>query len=52
MIVLDTNVVSEPLKQAPNPAVIDWLNAQAPAALPDHREPGRAAGRHGAATSG
>jgi predicted nucleic acid-binding protein len=33
MIVLDTNVVSEPLKQAPNPAVVDWLNAQAPETL-------------------
>ena len=33
MIVLDTNVVSEPLKQAPNPAVVDWLNAQEPETL-------------------
>ena len=33
MIVLDTNVVSEPLKQAPNPAVVDWLNAQVPETL-------------------
>ena len=29
MILLDTNVVSEGMKQAPNPAVIAWLNAQA-----------------------
>jgi predicted nucleic acid-binding protein len=33
MIILDTNVVSEPLKPAPNPVVVDWLNAQAPATL-------------------
>lgn len=33
MIVLDTNVVSEPLKPAPNPAVLDWLNAQEPQTL-------------------
>lgn len=33
MIILDTNVVSEPLKPLPNPMVIDWLNAQAPASL-------------------
>ena len=33
MIVLDTNVVSEPLKLAPNPAVLDWLNAQEPQTL-------------------
>lgn len=29
MILLDTNVVSEPLRQAPAPQVIDWLDAQA-----------------------
>lgn len=29
MIVLDTNVISEMTKQAPCPAVADWLDAQA-----------------------
>lgn len=33
MIILDTNVVSEPLKLLPNPVAIDWLNAQAPETL-------------------
>ena len=33
MIVLDTNVVSEPLKPAPNTVVLDWLNAQEPQTL-------------------
>lgn len=33
MIVLDTNVVSEPLKPEPNQTVIDWLNAQEPQTL-------------------
>lgn len=33
MIVLDTNVVSEPLKAAPAQAVVDWLDAQAPETL-------------------
>jgi predicted nucleic acid-binding protein len=33
MIILDTNVVSEPLKPLPHPGVIDWLNAQAPSSL-------------------
>ncbi|HET7851384.1 MAG TPA: type II toxin-antitoxin system VapC family toxin [Methyloceanibacter sp.] len=28
MIVLDTNVVSETMRRAPNAAVIDWLDAQ------------------------
>lgn len=28
MIVLDTNVVSEPLRLAPNPAVVKWLDDQ------------------------
>lgn len=28
MILLDTNVLSEPLKPAPAPAVIAWLNSQ------------------------
>jgi len=30
VILLDTNVVSEPLKPRPDPAVVQWLNAQAP----------------------
>lgn len=29
MIVLDTNVVSEPLRPRPDPAVLAWLDAQA-----------------------
>ena len=29
MILLDTNVVSEPLRQAPEPRVIAWMDAQA-----------------------
>ena len=33
MIILDTNVVSEPLKALPEPAVLDWLNAQNPETL-------------------
>ncbi|MFO1267205.1 MAG: type II toxin-antitoxin system VapC family toxin [Rubrivivax sp.] len=33
MIVLDTNVLSEPLKPAPAQAVLDWLDAQAPQTL-------------------
>ena len=33
MIVLDTNVVSEPLKPNPDPAVLRWLDRQAPATL-------------------
>ncbi len=33
MIVLDTNVVSEPLKPSPDSRVIDWLSAQAPDTL-------------------
>ncbi len=28
MIIVDTNVVSEAMKQAPSPAVIKWLNKQ------------------------
>lgn len=28
MILLDTNVVSEPLRRAPEPRVIEWLDAQ------------------------
>lgn len=30
MIVLDTNVLSELMKPAPEPAVVSWLDAQAP----------------------
>ena len=33
MIILDTHVVSEPLKAAPDTAVLDWLNAQEPQTL-------------------
>lgn len=33
MIVLDTNVVSEPLRPAPDPAVLAWLDAQASGTL-------------------
>jgi toxin FitB len=33
VIILDTNVVSEPLKPAPDPAVLAWLDAQAPQTL-------------------
>ncbi len=33
MIILDTNVVSEPLKPAPNPAVLQWLDKHGPATL-------------------
>lgn len=33
MIILDTNVVSEPLRPTPEPAVLAWLDAQAPATL-------------------
>ena len=33
MIVLDTNVVSEPLKLRPNETVIAWLDAQMPETL-------------------
>jgi predicted nucleic acid-binding protein len=33
MIILDTNVVSEPLKPLPKPNVLDWLNAQNPETL-------------------
>lgn len=31
MIVLDTNVVSELMRPAPTPAVLDWVDAQHPA---------------------
>lgn len=33
MIILDTNVVSEPLKPVPEPVVLEWLNAQDPETL-------------------
>ena len=33
MIILDTNVVSEPLKPAPSQVVLDWLDRQAPETL-------------------
>lgn len=33
MIILDTNVVSEPLKLQPEPCVLDWLDTQAPETL-------------------
>jgi predicted nucleic acid-binding protein len=33
MIILDTNVVSEPLKPEPNPSVLRWLDAQDPQTL-------------------
>lgn len=33
MIVLDTNVVSEIMRAQPNPAVVAWLDAQAPGEL-------------------
>lgn len=33
MIILDTNVVSEPLKPVPAPAVLSWLDAQSPQTL-------------------
>jgi toxin FitB len=33
MIILDTNVVSEPLKPVPAQAVLDWLDRQAPETL-------------------
>lgn len=28
MIILDTNVVSEPMRVSPDPQVVDWLNVQ------------------------
>jgi len=33
MIVLDTNVVSELMRPAPTPAVLDWVDAQPPSEL-------------------
>lgn len=29
MILLDTNVISEPLRRLPDPKVVEWINAQA-----------------------
>jgi predicted nucleic acid-binding protein len=33
LIILDTNVISEPLKPTPNAAVLSWLDRQSPATL-------------------
>jgi len=33
MIVLDTNVLSDLMRTAPTPAVLDWINAQPPEGL-------------------
>jgi len=33
VIILDTNVISEPLKRSPDPAVIEWLDRQNPTTL-------------------
>ena len=33
MFVLDTNVISEPMRGSPDPAVIEWLNGQVESAL-------------------
>jgi toxin FitB len=33
MIILDTNLLSEPLKKKPDPAVLAWLDRQAPETL-------------------
>jgi predicted nucleic acid-binding protein len=33
LIILDTNVVSEPLKRDPSAAVLEWLDRQSPATL-------------------
>ena len=33
MILLDTNVISEPLRRAPSPQVVAWLDAQSSEAL-------------------
>lgn len=33
MIILDTNVISEPLRPQPNPNVINWLDGQDPSQL-------------------
>jgi hypothetical protein len=33
MIILDTNVISEPLKPSADPAVVQWLDAQDPETL-------------------
>ena len=33
MIILDTNIVSEPLKPNPDAIVLEWFDRQAPATL-------------------
>ena len=33
MIVLDTSVISEPMRASPEINVVDWLNTQSPAGL-------------------
>ena len=33
MIVLDTSVISEPMRASPETNVVDWLNTQSPAGL-------------------
>ena len=33
MLVLDTNVISEALREKPDPAILAWLDAQPPASL-------------------
>ena len=33
MIVLDTNIISEPMRRAPDSGVVDWLNGQKDTAL-------------------
>jgi len=33
MIILDTNVISEPLRKKPDPKVIEWLDEQDPSGL-------------------
>ncbi len=33
MIILDTNVISEPLRPRPDPVVLQWLDRQSPATL-------------------
>src|ERR1035441_8438680 len=33
MLVLDTNVISEALREKPDPAILAWLEAQPPASL-------------------
>ncbi len=33
MIIIDTNVISEPLRPAPDPVAVEWLNSQEPRSL-------------------